>query len=131
MIKPTNEIIESYLFPTSNSAVLTVPGSGQSRRSLTKCQTYGTRISRCLVVIAAAISGIILAKDMDRFLGLMGALLGSPMAMTFPALIHYRLIATTRWEKVIDIFIIFLSGICIVFSTAMSLQAWIAAASLD
>lgn len=83
------------------------------------------------MVIAAAISGIILAKDMDRFLGLMGALLGSPMAMTFPALIHYRLIATTRWEKVIDIFIIFLSGICIVFSTAMSLQAWIAAASLD
>lgn len=92
---------------------------------MSKFHFYGSRVSRTLVVIAAASLGIVLAKDMDRFLGLLGALLGSPMAMTFPALIHYKLVATTRWEKSIDIAIMVLSVFCLVFSTAMSLQAWV------
>ena len=62
---------------------------------------------------------------MDRFLGLLGALLGSPMAMTFPALIHYKLVAVGKWEKALDVFIIMLSAFTLVFSTALSLQAWV------
>ena len=82
---------------------------------------YGTRISRSLVCISAAILGIVLAKDMDKFLGFFGALLGSPMAMTFPALIHYKTVAVSRWEKLIDILIIILSAFTLVFSTILSL----------
>ena len=63
---------------------------------------------------------------MDKFLGLLGALLGSPMAMTFPALIHYKTVATGRWEKLFDIAIILLSIFTLVFSTGLSLQAWVA-----
>ena len=62
---------------------------------------------------------------MDKFLGFFGALLGSPMAMTFPALIHYKTVAESRWEKSIDIFIIVVSGFTFFFSTILSLQAWI------
>ena len=92
---------------------------------MSKWQFYGTRVSRSLVCISAAVLGIVLAKDMDKFLGFFGALLGSPMAMTFPALIHYKTVAESRWEKSIDIFIIILSGFTFVFSTWLSLLAWI------
>eukprot|EP00353_Schmidingerella_taraikaensis_P014736 CAMPEP_0185575066 /NCGR_PEP_ID=MMETSP0434-20130131/6361_1 /TAXON_ID=626734 ORGANISM="Favella taraikaensis, Strain Fe Narragansett Bay" /NCGR_SAMPLE_ID=MMETSP0434 /ASSEMBLY_ACC=CAM_ASM_000379 /LENGTH=67 /DNA_ID=CAMNT_0028191835 /DNA_START=1615 /DNA_END=1818 /DNA_ORIENTATION=+ len=62
---------------------------------------------------------------MDKFLGLLGALLGSPMAMTIPALIHYKSVATSKCAKGVDIVIIILSVFTLIFSTAMSLQAWV------
>jgi len=93
---------------------------------MTNFSFYGSRVSRGCVVISAAVLGLILAKDMDKFLGFLGALLGSPIALTFPALIHYKLVATGRWEKLFDILIIVLSAFTLVFSTALSLQSWIA-----
>ena len=92
---------------------------------MSKWQFYGSRLSRSFVCISAAVLGIVLAKDMDKFLGFFGALLGSPMAMTFPALIHYKTVAESRWEKSIDIFIMIISAFTFVFSTVLSLQAWI------
>ena len=109
-IKPTNEIIERYLFKRSSSQSTVAPFA-----------FYGSRISRSLVVISAAVIGIVLAKDMDKFLGFFGALLGSPMAMTFPALIHYKLVATSSWEKVLDVLIMLLSLFTLIFSTLLSL----------
>ena len=80
------------------------------------------------MVVSAAILSIVLAKDMDKFLGLLGALLGSPMAMTIPALIHYKCVAETKCAKGVDVGIIILSLFTLVFSTALSLQAWIKSA---
>ena len=84
-----------------------------------------------MVVFFAGILGIILAADMDKFLGFFGALLGSPMAMTLPALIHYKLVAKTKCEKLTDILIIILSGFCLAFSTVLSLKAWTDAGAAD
>ena len=83
------------------------------------------RLSRSLVALSAAILGIVLAKDMDKFLGLLGALLGSPLAFTFPALIHLNLVAQTKVQKGIDYAIIALSIFTLVFSTSMSLRRWV------
>ena len=73
------------------------------------------------MVVSAAFLGIVLAKDMDKFLGLLGALLGSPMAMTIPALIHYKCVAETKCAKTVDIGIIILSIFTLIFSTILSL----------
>lgn len=78
-----------------------------------------------MVVLIAGALGIILAADMDKFLGFFGALLGSPMSMTLPALIHYKLVARTKCEKMIDICMLILSGLCLGFSTVLSLEAWV------
>ena len=121
MIKPTNEIIESYLFSKRASQ----PSPSGRTPQFTSCQRIGIKISRSLGVVSAAILGIVLASDMDKFLGFFGALLGSPMAMTFPALIHYNLVARSRCEKLLDILIITLSAFTLVFSTSLSLIAWI------
>ena len=117
-VNPTNSILESYLFK-NNAAVI----NGQRQR--TRCEYFGTRISRFFVVFTAGILGILLAADMDKFLGFFGALLGSPMAMTLPALIHYKLVANSKCEKFLDILLIILSGFCLGFSTVLSLEAWV------
>ena len=118
-VNPTNTIIESYMFGNESRTIV----NGERLRS--RCELYTSRFSRFMVVFCAGLLGIVLASDMDKFLGLFGALLGSPMAMTLPALIHYKLVAKSRCEKLIDISIIILSGFCLAFSTVMSLQSWV------
>ena len=117
-INPTNTILESYIFSNENRTVV----NGERQHS--HCEFLCSRLSRLLVVFAAGILGIVLAADMDKFLGFIGALLGSPMAMTFPALIHYKLVAESKCEKLCDILLIILSGFCLVFSTVLSVQSW-------
>ena len=58
-----------------------------------------------------------LASKIDKFLGLMGALLCAPLALTMPSLLHLKLIAKTRSEKTIDVTILILSVAVLVFST--------------
>ena len=118
-VNPTNTIIESYLFTAENGTVV----NGQ--RLKTRYEFIASRVSRFCVVFAAAILGIVLASDMDKFLGLAGALLGSPIAMTLPALIHLKLIAKSNWDKLLDFIIIVLSGFCLGFSTVLSLESWV------
>ena len=117
-INPTNTIIESYMLGSEYQ--LEVNGGRTRGRS----EFFCARISRFFVVLIAGLLGIILAADMDKFLGFFGALLGSPMAMTLPALIHLRLVANSKFSMALDILLIILSGFCFVFSTFLSLQAW-------
>ena len=62
---------------------------------------------------------------MDKFLGLLGALLGSPLALTMPALIHLKLVAQTRLIKLFDWVLIIISIFTFALSTAMSASQWI------
>ena len=83
------------------------------------------RFSRFLVCLTATLFGIILAKEMDKFLGLLGALIGSPLALSMPALIHLKLVAETRLVKLFDCTLIIISIFTFVLSTYMSVQQWI------
>lgn len=122
-VNPTNTIIESYLFSRKNSIVI----NGRYEKS--RCEVFGSKISRFLVVCSAGILGIVLAADMDKFLGFIGALLGSPMAITLPALIHYRTVAESKCERLTDILLVILSFFCLGFSTALSLESILSSSS--
>ena len=67
---------------------------------------------------------VTLAHKMDKFLGLIGALLCAPLALTMPALLHLKLIAQSKKEKLFDILILFISVVVLVFSTIQSLETW-------
>jgi len=79
-INPANSILESYVF------------GGDPRRE-SGIRVWARRFSRFIVCLAATCAGIALASEMDKFLGLLGALLGSPLAMTLPAAVHLKLVA--------------------------------------
>ena len=108
-VNPTNTILEGYIF------------GGDPRRASYK-ETWMRRFSRFLVCLSATLFGIYLANDMDKFLGLLGALLGSPLALTMPALIHLKLVAETRLIKLFDWLLIIISIFTFALSTAMSAQ---------
>ena len=111
-INPTNTILEGYIF------------GGDPRRA-SRNETWLRRFSRFLVCLSATLFGILLASQMDKFLGLLGALLGSPLALTMPALIHLKLVAETRLIKLFDWLLILISIFTFALSTAMSASQWI------
>jgi solute carrier family 36 (proton-coupled amino acid transporter) len=108
-INPTNTILENWMFGKKSSPM----------------SSYYTRnFSRFVVCISAAILGVALSDKIDKFLGLMGALLCAPLAITMPSMLHLRLIAKTKRERMIDIALIVISIFILVFSTSQSLVSW-------
>jgi len=64
------------------------------------------------------------ADKIDKFLGLLGAFLCAPLALTMPALIHLKLLAKTRQQMVIDIILVIISLFTLTFCTWQSLASW-------
>ena len=81
MIYPANAAIEGWFCSCLND----------SPKKLYAMQNF----SRVLVAAAATFCAIVLASKLDKFLGLVGSMLCAPLALTFPALAHYKLLAKT------------------------------------
>ena len=68
-----------------------------------------------MIVIITYLAVAFMAK-LVKLLSLIGALAATPLAMTIPILVHYRLTAKTMKEKLIDIVLIMISACIVVFS---------------
>ena len=79
---------------------------------------------RTIVALLTVIIAITIADKIDKFLGLVGALLCAPLAMTIPALVHLVLLAKTLKAKIIDIALIAGSFAALGFTTVQSLSTW-------
>jgi solute carrier family 36 (proton-coupled amino acid transporter) len=79
-ICPTNRIIEEWLFKKGDNSTTNY---------------WMKNTSRALVAISACFFGVKLAAKIDKFLGLMGALLCAPLALLFPTFCHLKLMAKT------------------------------------
>lgn len=108
-IYPTNQSIESILFDKDDNSTNTY---------------WFKNLSRAFVAISACFLGVVLADEMDKVVGLMGALLCAPLAITLPALVHFTILAETKREKIADIGLVVLSIFILVFSTAQSLMSF-------
>jgi len=108
-IYPTNTIIEGWIFKKDDKSD----------------RTYMLKnLSRAIVAVSACMLGVALAAKIDKFLGLMGALLCAPLALIFPASVHLSLLARTAKEKIVDIAIIGVGLFILVFSASQSIMAW-------
>ncbi len=101
-IYPVNLILESYLFKNFQR---------------TPARKWLKNLSRGLVVASAAVLAVVFSSKLDKFLSLLGALLCAPLAFTIPTLCHYKLIATTRRQKIEDMIIVCISFVILVFCT--------------
>ena len=72
-------------------------------------------ISRLFICVSAAYLGIELHDKLDKFIGLLGALFCAPLAIMTPALCHLKVVAKTRSQKCVDIFIFALSVLTTIF----------------
>ena len=109
-IYPVNQIFESYAF--------------RNFKEKTPLKKWLKNISRCFFVVSAVYLAVTLASKLDKFLSLLGALLCTPLAFTMPTLCHYKLLAHTRREKLIDMGIVFISFVILVFCTIQGIDTW-------
>jgi hypothetical protein len=84
-IYPTNSIIEGWLHIKDKQS---------------PAHYFLQNINRALVAISACYLGVALADKIDKFLGLMGAILCAPLALLFPAAVHLSLLAKTPRQKI-------------------------------
>ena len=78
-------------------------------------------LQRTIVVVLSVVFALTIANKIDKFLGLVGALLCAPLAMTIPALVHLILLAKTTRAKCIDIALIVGSVPILAFSTIQTI----------
>ena len=109
IIHPTNAIIEGWLFKDM-----------KSRQAL----KWSKNLSRALVCIVAACIAISLEGNLDKFLGILGALLCGPLAMTIPAALHLKVLAKSFGAKLIDCVLLVISLCVLVFCTSKSIANW-------
>jgi len=107
IINPTNTIVEGWLFSEVKSKA--------GRR-------WSKNISRFLVCLLGGVLATRLTVNLAKFLGILGALLCGPLALTFPAALHLKTLANTTSAKLIDIALLILSALVLVFSTLKSIS---------
>ena len=79
---------------------------------------------RLLFLVIATVCAIELKDVLGKFLSLLGALLCAPIAIMFPGLMHLVTTAKTTSEKIMDIFLIFVSIIVTIFCTVEGISNW-------
>ena len=99
---PAVRIMEQGIFSTSGKYSNRVKWQKNSFRSLT--------VLGCSLVSWAG------ARDLDKFVSLVGSTACVPLCFCYPALLHYRACAQTRWEKAIDITLVTFGVITAVYT---------------
>jgi len=77
-----------------------------------------------LIVTSTVLVSIGCGDNLDKFLSMLGAFACTPIAFTLPAWFHYRVCATTSWEKAVDLTIIIVSIFLMLFCTGFTAIHW-------
>ena len=112
VINPANKIFEKWVFRC------------RRLKKKSNARKWLKNLQRTLVVILAAYCAVALAGKLDKFLSLLGALFCAPLALTFPAVLHLKVVAKTRSQKFWDVIIIIISLGMLVFCTQQSVSNW-------
>jgi len=80
-------------------------------------------VLRISIYILSVAFALCLYHSVQVFISLLGAICCAPLAITMPALIHYKSLATKRKEKAIDIFFMVTSLGVLTLSTYQSIAS--------
>ena len=110
-IFPTNKILEGFLFSCMNKN--------------TPLRKWLKNLSRTVVCILGCSISILFMDYLDQFLGVSGAILGVTVILIVPTLCHYKLLAETKQQKILDIFVIMLSIAILGLCSYNGIKAWV------
>ena len=110
---PATRIMETWLFGERTS--------GKRSRSL-KWKKNGFRTALSLLCILISIIG---AGNLDKFVSLIGSFACVPLVYIYPALLHYKGAAKSRWVKGGDVVIMVIGIGAMVYSTAITVTRWV------
>ena len=108
-LHPANMVLESAIF---------------KRLPKSRKRTWLKNILRTFLVALTIFIGISLRETLDKLMSIVGSLTCAPIAFVFPTMFHYKLVATTRRERVLDITIASIGIILMIFITIYTLVTW-------
>ena len=110
---PAARIIENSLFGERASG---------KRSSSTKWKKNGFRAA---ITVLCGLISIFGASDLDRFVALIGSFACVPLVYIYPALLHYKGVAESRWTKVGDVLLMIVGLGAMVYTTVITVSRWI------
>ena len=112
---PAARIIETSLFRGSPS------GKGSSA---TKWKKNAFRAS---ITVICGLIAIVGASDLDKFVALIGSFACVPLVYIYPALLHFKGVAESRWEKGRDVVLMVVGLGAMIYTTVITVERWIEA----
>ncbi|KAJ5602280.1 hypothetical protein N7510_011814 [Penicillium lagena] len=79
-------------------------------------------IFRTGIVLLCGIIAALGAKNLDQFVALVGSILCVPLIFVYPAYLHWKGIARSRWAKGSDILIFIMGVVCMIYTTMVTLS---------
>jgi len=109
MFYPSHKVFESYVYAGFKK--------GQLRKWL-------KNLTRTIFVSFTVVLSLILADTLDKLESINGAFACIPMAFVLPCLFHYKLLAETKLQKIIDLTIVGCSLVLMVVCSVMTFLKW-------
>ncbi|KAF2204505.1 hypothetical protein GQ43DRAFT_152008 [Delitschia confertaspora ATCC 74209] len=91
------------------------------RDAMTKWKKNAFRT--CVVLLVGVISALG-ASDLDKFVALIGSFACVPLVYIYPAFLHYKGVADTKWVKLGDAAMMALGAVACVYTTGVTLARW-------
>ena len=110
---PASRIIETSLFGERSSG----------KRS--QAMKWKKNAFRTGITVLCGVISILGASDLDKFVALIGCFACVPLVYIYPALLHYKGVAESRWAKVGDLILMAVGFAAMVYTTAITVSRWI------
>ena len=76
---------------------------------------------RCFLVVICGMISILGTGNLDKFVALIGSAACVPLVYVYPAILHYKGIASTRWSKAGDLAMIILGTVGMIYTTTVTI----------
>jgi proton-coupled amino acid transporter len=107
------------LFPAMRIIEAKIFGHHSGKKDpITKWKKNAFRTSMVALCVGIAIAG---SQDLDRFVALIGSFACIPLVYLYPAYLHYKGVAESRWARIGDVVMMVLGTVAMVFSTTVTI----------
>ncbi|KAG0173226.1 neutral amino acid transporter [Apophysomyces sp. BC1034] len=110
------------LFPTIRIVEQAIFGDRTGKHNMTI--KWQKNALRCFIVMVAAVVAWGGAKDLDKFVSLIGSICCCPLSLIFPAMFHLRLPKTSGVHRLVDIFLIVFGVGVMLFTLWNTARQW-------
>ncbi|KAK3670113.1 hypothetical protein LTR78_010053 [Recurvomyces mirabilis] len=76
-----------------------------------------------MVMLCAAIAWFG-ANNLDKFVSLVGSFACIPLVYIYPPLMHYRVVSTRTWQKVVNVFLVIFGFAIMAYTTTLTAVSW-------
>jgi len=80
---------------------------------------------RAAAVIFCGLIAWVGADDLDKFVALIGSFACIPLVYIYPPLLHYKAMASNRWESGADIAMMVVGVVAMVYTTSVTVSQWV------